>query len=177
MDVLFFLKERTAFIRKFYELAVTPFVERKRKIEAEEEPFEPPSYDEYDGEPPYLAEWMETDDSLHILAYSCVSMLAAALQLYFKTWESELGKPTSDLFKAEFKNNGWLAGYKAYFAYYLGIRFEDCPANLELLEEVVLARNRVQHPDSITNLRDRYSISDLRKLAHPFFLDEATGIC
>lgn len=62
MDVLYFLKERTRFIRYFYETACQPFRETMRKIEAGEEPFEPP-YSE-DGEPPFLTEWLEADTAL-----------------------------------------------------------------------------------------------------------------
>ena len=51
MDVHYFFNRRIAFIRQFYENAITPFVERIRKIEAGEEPFEPP-YSE-NGEPHY----------------------------------------------------------------------------------------------------------------------------
>ena len=45
--------------------------------------------------------------------------------------------------------------------------------NLQLLEELVLARNRVQHPDSLTTETSHYSSSDLKKLPHPFFIDES----
>ena len=38
MDVLFFLKARTRFIRQFYETAGEPFREIMRKIDAEEAP-------------------------------------------------------------------------------------------------------------------------------------------
>ena len=60
-----------------------------QKIESEEPPFEPP-YSE-DGEPPFLAEWMEAEEGLQVVGRMCISMLSAALQLYFKTWEDELG--------------------------------------------------------------------------------------
>ena len=44
MEVLFFLKERTKFIRHFYDAAGDPFHETKRRIEAGEAPFDnPPS--------------------------------------------------------------------------------------------------------------------------------------
>jgi hypothetical protein len=174
MDVLYFLKTRTAFIRQLFEGASAPYVERQRKIEAEEDPFEPP-YSEYgDSEPPFLNEWMEANESLVVLAYPCVSMLAAALHLYFKTWQKQLGIPIDDSLKPVFKKEGWLRGYRAYFAHNLGIRFEDGPADLEVLEEVVLARNRVQHPDleSTIGHRTRYSVRDLEKLSHPFFVDD-----
>lgn len=96
---------------------------------------------------------MEADESLHVLAYACISMLTASLQLYFKTLESMFPRPAGDLFKAVFKKGGWLAGYKAYFTYYADINFRDCPANLELLEEVVLARNRAHYPEPTQNFK------------------------
>jgi hypothetical protein len=169
VDVRYFLKTRTAFIRQLYRTASAPYLERKRKIEAEEDPFVPP-YSE-DGEPPFLEEWIEADESLHVLAYSCISMLAAALHLYLKTWERQFSIPVDDSFKSEFKK-GWLNGYKAYFAHHVDIRFEDGRADLEVLEEVALARNRVQHPESITSHRTHYSDSDLEKHPRPFFVDD-----
>lgn len=45
MDVDFFLKERTAFIKHYFDEASAPFIETMRKIEAEEPPFEPPYFD------------------------------------------------------------------------------------------------------------------------------------
>ena len=170
VDVRYFLKKRTAFIRQLYDAASSSYLERKRKIEAEEDPFVPP-YSE-DEEPAFLEEWIEADESLHVLAYLCISMLAAALHLYFKTLEREFGVAIGDSFKSEFKK-GWLNGYKAFFAQRFDICFESGPANLEVLEEVVLARNRVQHPESITSHRTRYSKSDTKKLSHPFFVDDS----
>lgn len=52
MDVRFFLTRRIEFIRQLFAIASGPYVERKRKIQAEEQPFVPP-YSE-DGEPPFL---------------------------------------------------------------------------------------------------------------------------
>ena len=104
MDINFFLRERTKFIRQFYDAASFPFLERRRKIEAEEDPFVPP-YSE-DGEPPFLEEWVEADDSLQVLGYACINLLAAGFHLFFKTWESELQTPA---LKSEFKK-GWFNG-------------------------------------------------------------------
>ena len=171
MDVGFFLNERIKFIRQFYETASTPYVERRQKIEAEEEPFIPP-YSE-DGEPPFLEEWLQAEESLHVLAYSCVSMLAAALHLYFETWVEQSGHPVDEsLKKTVFKKQGWFSGYKTHFSQLFAIQFETAPIKHALLEEVVLARNRIEHPSSITNQKAQYADSDLKKLQHPFFVDE-----
>ena len=169
MDVGYFLRDRISFIRQFFDAASIPFSETKRKIEAGEEPFVPP-YSE-DGEPPFLDEWLEADESLQVLGYACVSMLAAALHLYLKSWESVLGEPVGDSFKAEFKK-GWLNGYKVYFGARFGIDFAVAPANLAMLEEVVLVRNRIQHPTDIVTARTSYLPADLKKLPHAFFVDE-----
>ena len=170
LDISFFFNRRLEFIRKLYYTASEPYVERKRKIEAKEEPFVPP-YSE-DGEPPFLEEWVEADESLHVLAYSCVSMLAAALHLYLETWVRESRVPVDELLRKSFKKVGWFPGYRTHFSQCFAIDFGVCPENLRLLEEVVLARNRFEHPTSITSIRTNYADADLEKLPHPFFVDE-----
>ena len=168
MDVRYFLGERLAFIEQLYVNCSTPFAERKRKIEAGEDPFVPP-YSEY-GEPPFLSEYLEAEESLQVIGYMCISMLSASFHLYLKAWERQLGVPIDDSFKSDFKN-GWLNGYKAYFKRHFNVLFEKSPCNLQLLEELVLARNRVQHPESITIQSSRYSEGDLKKIPSPFFIN------
>lgn len=169
MDVRYFLNRKVNFIRQFYEMSSAPFVERKRQIEAEEEPYVPP-YSE-DPEPAFLEEWLEAEESLQVVGRSCISMLAAVFHLYFKAWERQIGIPVDASLKADFKN-GWFNGYRAYFALHFRIRFEDSPSKLGVLEEIVLVRNRDQHPESIAMDSSYYSKSDLKKLPHPFFIDE-----
>lgn len=170
MDVLYFFNRRLEFIRQFYDTASAPYVERKRKIKAEEEPFVPP-YSE-DAEPAFLEEWIEADESLHVLAYSCISMLAAALHLYLETWVNQSRVPVDEALKKSFKKIGWFPGYRTHYSQRFEIDFDACPENLQLLEEVVLARNRFEHPPSITSIRTNYADADLKKLPHPFFVDE-----
>lgn len=169
LDVGYFLSTRIAFIRQLYVTATHEYVERQRKIKAEEEPFVPPCSE--DGEPPFLEEWLEADDSLQVLGRACVSMLAATLKLYFKAWEHELGIPVDSSLKPEF-NRSFVNGYRAYFLRHFGIRFEDGPTNIAILEEIVLARNNIQHPETIMSNHSHYSDSDLKKLPHPFLVDD-----
>jgi hypothetical protein len=170
VDVFYFFNRRLDFIRQLYATTSAPYVERRRKIETKEEPFVPP-YSE-DGEPPFLTEWLEADESLHILAYSCVSMLAAALHLYLEAWVNQSRVPVDKTLKKSFKKIGWFRGYKTHFSQRFAIDFESCPETLGLLEEVILARNRFEHPLSITSLRTQYADTDLKKLSHPFFVDK-----
>ena len=58
-ETAWFLTERTTFIRSYYDTAAAPFLERLRRIEAGEPPFDNPPIAE-DGEPPYLTEWCNT---------------------------------------------------------------------------------------------------------------------
>lgn len=169
MNVRYFLSRRLDFIRQFYKMSSAPFIERKRLIEAEEEPFIPPCSE--DPEPAFLEEWLEAEESLQVLGRTCISMLAAVFHLYFKTWERQIGIPVNASFKGDFKN-GWFNGYKAYFSRHFRVRFEEGPFRLGVLEEIVLVRNRDQHPESITMDSAHFSENDLEKLPHPFFIDE-----
>jgi len=107
MDVRFFLDQRLIFIQQLYLNGVAPFKERKRKIEAEEEPFVPP-YSE-DAEPAFQIEWMEANASIQVLGSACLSMLSASLHLFFTEWERRLGPPPGDSIQAEFKRAGQMA--------------------------------------------------------------------
>jgi len=172
MDIRNLLIDRIEFIRQLYATASAPYLERKRLIENEEEPFVPP-YSE-DGEPAFMSEWMEADDSLHILAYACISMLSAALRLYFETWENYGITKTNINSKSLSKcfKKGYLAGYRAYFEQRLGINLENSPANIQLLEEIILARNVIQHPSSLHEIRARFTNCDLKKIPRPIFVSK-----
>ena len=113
-----------------------------------------PPYSE-DGEPAFLEEWIEADESLHVLAYSCVSMLSAALHLYLETWVRQSRVPIDEsLKKSVSKKSGWFSVYKAHFKQRFSIDFEAGSAKLGLLEEVVLARNRIEKPEAIERSRN-----------------------
>jgi hypothetical protein len=79
MDYLAFTKNQTQFLRYFYSEAAKPFLETRRKIEAEEPPFEPP-YSE-DAEPAFLSEWQDAGDALILLGQCVASMLSDRLKL------------------------------------------------------------------------------------------------
>ncbi|VWC82279.1 hypothetical protein BLA39750_01291 [Burkholderia lata] len=171
MDVAWFLKQRVGFIRQLYSDSTAPFVERMRLIEAKEPPFEPP-YSE-DGEPAFLTEWIEASDSVQVLGHACVSMLAGALHVYFETWERKAGiEIEPDVRTPFFRKKGWLRAYQVVFRQALGVRLEDSGADIALLEQLVLARNRAQHPGSLTRVTPTHTPKDLAKHPSPFFLTD-----
>jgi hypothetical protein len=171
VNIRFFLDRRVQFIGQLYETASMPYAERKRKIEAGEEPFVPPCSE--DTDPPFLVDWLEAEESIQLLAYSCVSMLAAALKLYLEEWvrQSRVSIPES-MKNSIFKKRGWLAGYKAHFSTRFGITFDAALVDFGLLEEVVLARNRIEHPHLIAANKPQYESDDLKKMRRPFFIND-----
>lgn len=67
---------------------------------------------------------------------------------------------------------GWFPGYRTVFAETLGVQFEDSGADLAPLEQLVLARNRTQHPGSLTRVTPTHALKDLAKHPSPFFLTD-----
>lgn len=169
MDVSYFLHERTRTIRAYYAKASQPFRETLRKIDAEEEPFIPP-YSE-DPEPAFLTEWLEARDFLEVTGRCCLSMLASSLSLFFRYWEKQLCLSCKGIAKDAF-GNGLLQGYQKCFEVVSGVGWDSCPANLELIEQIVLARNRDQHPEDIWSLGVSHSEKDRQRYPSPFFIEE-----
>lgn len=171
MDVLFFLKEKTTFIRQLYVTTSVPYTEKIQKIQNNEEPFYSTCSGEYG--PSFQTEYMEARDSLDALGYMCISMLAATLKLYLEAWVKQSHIPVDrSLHGAIFKNNGWLSGYSAHFKCHFGIDFEFGPVNLNLIEEIILARNKIQHPSSIISHQTTYEAKDIEKIGTPLFISE-----
>lgn len=167
MDIEYFLKSRTAFIRYFYENSVRPFKEITIAIENEEEPYIPP-YSE-DDEPPFLEEWTYAQHGVETVGHACISLLSSALHLFLKSWKRRLKNKMK--FNANFKKKGWFNGYKQIFNE-LELPLSQCSANLDIVEQITLARNRVQHPEELAQLGVDHSESDLKKFPKPFFAHE-----
>ena len=169
MDIEYFLKSRTSFIRYFYEQAVRSFNEIKIAIENKEEPYIPP-YSE-DGEPPFIEEWMDAEQGVEIVGHACISMLSSSLYLFLKSWVNRLEKEHGMKFNANFKKRGWFNGYKQIFNE-LQLPLSQCGADLDIVEQITLARNRVQHPEKLTKMVVDHSGSDLKRFPKLFFANE-----
>lgn len=169
MDIEGFLKLRTAFIRYFYENGVKPFNEIKNAIENEEEPYIQP-YSE-DGEPQFLEEWMEADQGVDVVGHVCISMLSSSLQLFLKSWVHRLEERHGMKFNVSFKKKGWFNGYRQIFQQ-LQLPLSECTVDFSVVEQVALARNRVQHPEDLADLQVKYSKADLERFPKPFFASE-----
>ena len=168
MDLEYFLISRTKFVQYFYENSTSKFDEIINAIEREEEPFVPP-YSE-DDEPPFMEEWMDAKAGLEAVGHASLSMLSSSLHLFLKEWRARLDKSHGMTFKVSF-NKGWFNAYKEIFIK-LKLEMDECPANLEVIEQISLARNRAQHPDKLTSLSIHHSEKDLRRYPRPFFAQQ-----
>jgi hypothetical protein len=174
MNVLYFLKERTKFIRRFYEKGGEPFRTTIRKIDAAEAPFDMAPCDEaQDGEPPFMEEWSEASTALEMLGRTCISMLSASLQLYFETWEHEIGLVWEPEERKRTMKKGFIKGYRSAFGDVVSHLWDGCPIDFDILEQIVRARNVDQHPKQISTMRVRHSEKDWQEYPQPFFVNDS----
>lgn len=175
MDVLYFLKERTRFIRQFYDVADGAFAEIKRRISDAEPPFDayPPGFDPEDGEPPFLDEYSDADAGEEFVGQSAVSFVASSLKLFFDEMRHDLSRfhggrvPEFDAKYA--KNYGFFAANRRWFAE-IGIDLDQSGADLAIVEEVILTRNVAQHPDSIVSMALHLRGQEVRRRPFPWFV-------
>lgn len=178
MDVSYFLGERTAFIRYFFEQAVKPFEETIRRIREKEDPFVPPAWDDsMSTEPAFLQEYQEATAGIEIVGQTCISMLSEALKAFFRAHERDLRldfeKMLGEEEYAKVFKKGFIKGYRTCFERFLRVNWTRCPADLRLLEQIVLARNDSQHGGHITLMRATHSPTTLRRYPAAFFVNDA----
>jgi hypothetical protein len=172
MDARYFLKQRTSFIRFFYEESAAAFRNIQAKIEAGKSPFDDPPYSE-DPEPPFLEEWMDAETGIEVLGQSCVALLSDTLKLYFNTLrERVIGFELSkDLLRLQHEQ-GFVAANKVALGKILQTNWSDCPVRFDVIEQIVLARNRGQHGSDLVLLKVRHDRRTLKKYPRPFFANE-----
>lgn len=175
MDYVWFLKLRTAFIRRFYANTQAGFVDTMQRIERGEAPFDDPPYSE-DPEPAYLQEWLEARDGTLVVGETCISMLSASLKLFIVERMKRVLTPTAAGTVA-LKKHGLLKGYRMLLEE-AGLSIEHAPVDYGVLEEIDLVRNNAQHPRDLMNITSRYSLDSLKKRPSPFFISErdASGL-
>ncbi|MBY5415374.1 hypothetical protein [Rhizobium leguminosarum] len=174
MDPAFFLRRRTGFIARYYAAAIAPFREIQRKIDAEESPYKapPPLFDPEYGEPPYLEQWIEADEASQVVGWSAVSLLSDSLKLYFKALEQVLQFQLGAEGKTIVKKAGFVAAYRTAIGEILDTDWANCPVRFDVIEQVVLARNRTQHGDHLSILGVRHDSTTLEKHQNPIFAND-----
>lgn len=170
MDANYFLKKRTQYIRFYHEAAGKPFEEIKQAIENGLPPFDNPPYNE-DPEPAFLEEWMDAHTAIEILGLSCVSLLSDTLKLYFQALQHRVIWFSFKEGKGAFKQ-GFVAAYLGALRDIVDTDWTDCPADLDVIEQIVLARNRAQHGDYLSSFDVTHDPTMLKKHPNLFFATE-----
>lgn len=172
MDALWFLKKRNAYVLWYFRTARSIFDSIKLQIEHADPPFDDPPYDD-SGEPAFLEEWMDAGDAVDLLGLTCVSLLSDTLKVYFLTLEKYvIGFSLSDFEKKLSKKQGFIAAYKNALGEILTTDWNECPARFDIIEQIVLARNRAQHGTGIHSFDIEHDERMLRKHPRPFFVNE-----
>jgi len=169
MDIQAGLRDKLRFIERHYAAASAPFRETKRKIDAGEDPFEPPPFDAEtatDFRPPFLEQWQEANESLNIEGEVALQLVQGALREYLSSFINLYGDPLT----ARGKN--WLRLYRKHFLETHGIDWQEGPVPLDELEEVNLARNDVERGGEPFGKTRRLSKDNGLRFAAGRFVDE-----
>ena len=169
-----FSRRGPSFIRFYYDESAKPFRELQQKIELGQAPFDnPPINEKEDFEPPFLEEWSDANTAVEILGLSCISMLSDFLKLYFNTLgNSVIGFCLGEQEKATATKHGFVAAFKAALSQILDTDWADCPVRFDVIEQVVLARNRAQHGGDLTSFHVSHDENGLSRHPRPFFASE-----
>lgn len=170
MDIHVFIGERLKFARFFYSEGVKPFKSIISLIENGHEPYVP-TYDE-SGEPQYIYEWIQARDGIEAVGLASLSMLSSALQLYMNGWLDRQEAPKGVESVSRKGNKGWFHALKDGIASH-GVDFTQCPIDVDVLEQLVLARNRTQHSEDITSNSVTHLKRDLDKFQSHVFVKAA----
>jgi hypothetical protein len=172
MDAAYFLKRRIEFVRFFFTEGQAAFDRVRLNIEEGKPPYDNPVYDD-NPEPPFLEEWMTAETALQIVGQTSVSLLSDALKLYFRTMQSRvIGFSISREAEATAKKTGWVALYRDAFGLIFDTDWKDCPADFQIIEQVVLARNNSQHGNELTSHRIVLDPKTLARHPQPWFASE-----
>jgi hypothetical protein len=173
MDYRGILEDRLGFIKRFYNTAAEPFETKKRRIEANEEPFVPRhASGEYDGYE-YQDEWSEADGCLRVLGHCGLSYVAKALQDYLRAVITREAKVAiTEVGKVLPAGKGWLHRYTAFLESNTAFHWENSPVSLAQIEEINLARNVIWHDPSIDGAWPMQSKGDAERFPRPTFGDE-----
>jgi len=181
MDIFFFLNRRLRFIESLYKESTATFVETKRKIEAQEEPFIDHSDPaDFDGTPSFFEEWQHADDCIVSLGRWSVLQLSAAVKAYLQEYVSdmsnyyghhypEFGAHQKTLEKCR---GSWLQKYKCLFLDLFQIDWEKGPDLVRGIEHLVLTRNDIEHKSSLVTRYVRQDPQHREKHLNGFFVGE-----
>jgi len=175
MDVYGIFIDRLRSIERLYDGASGAFRQRKTKIDAQEAPYEVPSIDpdRYDGEPPFLEEWLEADEFENVIGQACLSIAHSCLRDYFDGVVARSGiAAEAEAYLRERRKDGWFKGYIALFREAYGIDWTKSPTPVDAIEEINLMRNDMQHGEPALGLARYRNTNSVERFPFGLFVDD-----
>ena len=137
---MWFLQDRLRFIEMFYDSASEPFTTKMRKITDEEPPFDVyNNVDHENDDPPFIEDWIEAIEAAELLGNLSLCLVQSSLKQFLELFVQEMGgaPPTG--------KGTWLERHQQFFLNEYGIDWSKGPIKVEVLEDLSLARNDIQH--------------------------------
>src|SRR6266700_3015413 len=178
VDLLYFLSRRLEFIQRLYHSAAAPFEETQKQIKDGEAPYLHPSNpDDWDGEPPFLDEWQEADESVMVVGHWCLCMVQSTLNTYLRDSISPIGCywwDASALSKqlGEKKGKSWFERYRYLFLEDMRIDWAKGPVSLTDLEQLNLTRDDLIHNVDMMSFSVKRDEKHAKRFPGGLFTDE-----
>jgi hypothetical protein len=164
------LLDKLNFIRRFYEITSDAFVDTKRKIEQHEEPFHHFNID--DEEPPFLAEWLDADESLNILGKSCLCLLQNAFFNYLRGFIDSYAPVNAVVTLNTVGGDSAFEKHRRVFLQAYNIDWAASPVDVHFLEEINFARNDIQHGGTFYDMEHRQNPQYFNRFPASIFADQ-----
>jgi len=153
MDIEYFFKKKLEVLKEFYATGKVPFDQVIKDAETEYEQWSH-SFGGEDEDPSPPVEMMDRYEKGHacksLLGQACLSALQQTLKECFNDYIKDRGlwreaEQLETTLKKEKRDGGWLQQYRKIFRDLLGCDWDKAPVPFSILEEIVLARNAIEH--------------------------------
>jgi hypothetical protein len=148
MSTVRLLGQRLEFIQSLYERSSAHFREMMSQIEAGEEPYvDSRNPEEYD-EPAFLSEWLDANESVHVLGQWSLGMVQAAFKAYLEQFLEDMerwNRFENLKGKLSDKKGNWFRKYQLLLEEDFKIKLESSPVDVAMLEQIILTRNDFEH--------------------------------
>ncbi len=172
MDLSYFMRERTALIRLFYDRGHLPFADaarhRGRGAALGAAPVQPGHRQRRAAIRRGVHAGRARERAGGLFA---VSLLSDTLKGYFEELERDLGIEFKDdkARRAHFRP-GWVEAYRQIIEHVMGDAYATCTVRFDLIEQVVLARNDFAHNTDFVLFQAKHNKQTLLKHRNPFFV-------
>ena len=172
MDLAHFLNQRLSFVEYFHAKTTASFEDIKNKIEAGDPPYVDTRHpDDPDDKPAFLEEWEKADAAMTITGAACLDLLQSTFHAFLEEYMGQIGNKQVISQLKKLKQKSWFGNYRVFFRDYLQIDWAASGADLELLEQVILARNDFTHNPDLLSLNAFQTSSHAEKYPNSAFVD------